>query len=157
MRLKRLKHVYIKDPFYFITLVTEERIPILLNEYIHEIFKREWEASAKLRYWHVGRFVIMPDHLHFICWQSNGSVSLGKFLQYWKQFTTKEIKKLYPEYSKIWQDNLHDRLIRDADEFDGFELYMKDNPIKAGLVSDYDVWPYEGQIEFYPFEQQSVK
>ena len=63
-RLSRLDHVYPDKLVYFITFCTHARQPSLANSTLHESF-RTFGFKAESRYILVGRYVIMPDHVHF--------------------------------------------------------------------------------------------
>ena len=66
-RLRRLDWVYTESPVYFITAVIHSRQRILADESTHEVF-RGFCQVARNRGVLVGRYVLMPDHLHlFVC------------------------------------------------------------------------------------------
>jgi REP element-mobilizing transposase RayT len=62
-RLKRLDRLFISHPLYFITACTEDRNPILANSTIHDAFQKFCHAGLE-RGVFVGKYVLMPDHLH---------------------------------------------------------------------------------------------
>lgn len=48
----------------FITVCTKNRAPILANEATHNILNEAWrDADA----FYVGRYIILPDHIHLFC------------------------------------------------------------------------------------------
>ncbi|PYJ40480.1 MAG: hypothetical protein DME86_12080 [Verrucomicrobia bacterium] len=48
-------------------------------------------GSARLG---VGRYVIMPDHVHFFCRAEYEAQTLPKFVGAWKSWTSRKINKL---------------------------------------------------------------
>ena len=62
-RLKRLDRLFVRHPLYFVTACTEDRKPILANAKVHEDFRKFCEAGLT-RGVFVGKYVLMPDHLH---------------------------------------------------------------------------------------------
>ena|GEM_PF-418655 len=62
-RLKRLDRLFVSHPLYFVTACTEDRKPILANAKVHEDLRRFCEAGMG-RGVFVGKYVLMPDHLH---------------------------------------------------------------------------------------------
>ena len=65
-RLRRLPELRIdgRTPIFFITLCTHDRRPVLAEEAIHRLFRSFCRSSPRLaRIW-VGRYVLMPDHIH---------------------------------------------------------------------------------------------
>jgi REP element-mobilizing transposase RayT len=63
-RLKRLDRLFTSRPLYFVTTCTEDRKPILANSTIHAAFRNFCEMGLT-RGVFVGKYVLMPDHLHF--------------------------------------------------------------------------------------------
>lgn len=62
-RLKRLDRLFVSHPLYFVTACTEDRKPILANAKAHEDFQKFCQAGLE-RGVFVGKYVLMPDHLH---------------------------------------------------------------------------------------------
>src|SRR5688572_17439494 len=62
-RLKRLDRVFRIHPLYFVTACTENRQRILANKTVHECFRRFCETGLS-RGVFIGKYVLMPDHLH---------------------------------------------------------------------------------------------
>ena len=62
-RLKRLDRLFVSHPLYFVTACTEDRKAILANAKVHEDFRKFCQAG-KDRGVFVGKYVLMPDHLH---------------------------------------------------------------------------------------------
>ena len=62
-RLKRLDWVFSDRPLYFVTACVEGRKPILANQRVFDAFQ-EFCCTGLERGYFVGRFVLMPDHLH---------------------------------------------------------------------------------------------
>ena len=48
----------------FVTVVTNRRNPILANETAHDCIVEAWKNTTE---WLVGRYIVMPDHVHFFC------------------------------------------------------------------------------------------
>lgn len=48
----------------YVTICTTRRIPVLANP---QAFDCIVAAFRQASYWRVGRFVVMPDHIHFFC------------------------------------------------------------------------------------------
>jgi REP element-mobilizing transposase RayT len=63
-QLTRLDRIYEKDPIFFITCCTPERKKTRGSDSIHHSFQNFCQ-SVKERHSFLGRYVIMPDHLHF--------------------------------------------------------------------------------------------
>src|SRR5205809_3852262 len=65
--LRRLERVWIDAPMYFVTTCTKNRNTVLARNEVAEILLEEWRGARDRHGWAVGRYVIMPDHVHFFC------------------------------------------------------------------------------------------
>jgi putative transposase len=83
--LRRLERVWIDWPTYFITTCTFKRWPILASNQVAKILADEWHDAHDRHGWAIGRYVIMPDHVHFFCRAELGANKLPAFIQAWKQ------------------------------------------------------------------------
>jgi putative transposase len=48
----------------FLTVCTNKRKKVLANETVHQLIRNAWQGAD---HWVVGRYVIMPDHIHLFC------------------------------------------------------------------------------------------
>lgn len=99
--------------------------------------------------WSVERYVIMPDHVHFFAMpapETNKSIELtvGK----WKEWTAKRILKRLGMAAPLWQSAFFDHLLRSGESYREKWDYVRENPMRAGLVKDASQWPYGGWIDF---------
>jgi REP element-mobilizing transposase RayT len=101
--LHRLERVWVDWPIYFITTCTFERRPILTSREVAEILIDEWQQSHNRHGWAIGRYVIMPDHVHFFCSAELDAKTLPTFMQAWKQWTSKRMARELKLSGKIWQ------------------------------------------------------
>jgi putative transposase len=62
-RLKRLDRLFVSHPLYFVTACIEDRKPILANAKAHDDFRRFCQGGLE-RGVFVGKYVLMPDHVH---------------------------------------------------------------------------------------------
>jgi putative transposase len=91
--------------------------------------------------WHVWEYVVMPTHLHLFC--EAGPNGLKPVLEDFKRWTGHEAARLLgTEGERFWQDEWFDHWSRSDEEDERILAYIRNNPVKAGLVSDYLNWPY---------------
>jgi hypothetical protein len=45
-----------------------------------------------------------------------------------------------------WQKDYFDHVIRSRESYEQKWLYVRDNPVRAGLVRRFEEWPYAGEI-----------
>jgi REP element-mobilizing transposase RayT len=146
LHLKRLDRIWIENPIYFITACTNERNHILVNPQAAAILIEEWKSAAELHDWHIGRYVIMPDHVHFFCAPGNDAKDLSIFMKFWKEWTSKKIKKNCGIKRNIWQREFFDHLLRNEESYVQKWDYVFNNPVRAGLVKKANEWLWQGEI-----------
>ena len=68
-------------------------------------------------------------------------------MQAWKQWTSKRITAELKGTGTIWQSEFFDHVLRSSESYSQKWDYVRENPVRAGLVTDADAWPYQGVIE----------
>jgi REP element-mobilizing transposase RayT len=135
-------------------MCTKNRRSVLARDEASEILIREWNAAQKRHGWAVGRYVIMPDHVHFFCRPEPGARKLSEFIGAWKSWTSRRINALGGPRSAtaataaaLWQREFFDHVLRSTESYSEKWNYVFDNPVRAGLVSTAQEWKYAGEIE----------
>jgi len=89
---------------------------------------------------------VMPDHVHMILRPLESSpgewFELSEILHTIKSYTAHAINKLRGTHGPFWQEESYDRIVRDADEFDEKARYVFENPVRAGLCTYPDEYPF---------------
>ncbi|BCU75685.1 hypothetical protein llg_04000 [Luteolibacter sp. LG18] len=67
---------------------------------------------------------------------------LGKIVATWKTFSARAINARLSRDGQLWAKDYHDRYIRDNDHAALARAYIRNNPVKAGLCSEPDEWPW---------------
>lgn len=147
--LRRLPVVWQKQPVYFITTCVAGRKPMLATASIHSLLREEWSGWRKRHGWMVGRYVVMPDHVHFFTTPIPlADTTLHQVIGKWKEWTAKRILKQTGGSAPLWQPEFFDHLLRTEDSLAEKWTYIRENPVRAGLVSRAEDWPYAGSIDF---------
>ncbi len=79
----------------------------------------------------------------------SGSNTLSGFIQQWKQWTSKRIKReIYTSNyaSPIWQKEYFDHLLRLEESYLQKLEYVKQNPVRKGLIQRVEDWKWQGEI-----------
>ena len=149
--LKQRKHpargVFIefgKANIVFLTVCTKNRTPWLVHPSVHSSLVAIWSDATA---WAVGKYVIMPDHIHLFCAPSDLSCSLHNWITYWKRmFSRKKI-----QHAGEWQRDFWDTRLRRHENYSEKWEYVRNNPVRAGLVKNSDEWPYQGMLHLLPW------
>jgi REP element-mobilizing transposase RayT len=151
--LRRLERIWIEAPVYFVTTCTKKRRPVLAQTEIADILIEEWRSARDRHSWIVGRYVIMPDHVHFFCTAEPDAKTLSDFLRAWKSWTSRKIGELLrpgsatPATTTLWQREFFDHILRSSESYSEKWDYVRENPVRAGLVAVADDWQFAGEIE----------
>jgi putative transposase len=99
----------------------------------------------KADYWVVGKFIIMPDHIHLFCANANYKYpDLKPWVSYWKYLVSKSWP--YKEECPIWQPDFWDRQLRSGEHYGRKWEYIRNNPVDKGLSARSEDWAYQGEL-----------
>jgi len=147
-RLQRLEYVWELNPRYFITICTYNRLSTLNKPDVFEILQNELSESLARHGWAIGSFCVMPDHIHFFCTDAEQGVQLSTFMQAWKQWTSKRIKRVLDVNHPIWQKGFFDHLLRSSESYSEKWEYVRQNPVRAGLTKNANDWKFSGYVDY---------
>lgn len=94
----------------------------------------------------MGKFVIMPDHIHFFARARSHAKPLPGFMRDWKRWTAREILAAEHLSAPLWQAEFFDHVLRSAESYSEKWEYVRQNPLRAGLALSAESWPYSGEI-----------
>ena len=143
-RLRRLEVVFERYPIYFVTACTAERRLLLANSAIHDAFVRFAQSAAERGAW-VGRYVLMPDHIHLFVTLESDKIYLSDWVGSLKKSISKALRG-QGESSPHWQKGFFDHVMRGGESYSQKWDYVRENPVRPGLVARAEYWPYSGEI-----------
>ena len=126
----------------YVTVCTKDRRPILANADAVAAIRRAWEEADA---WVIGRYVILPDHLHFFCSPRATDVSLARWIKFWKARASQSWPRR--EEQPVWQRDFWDTELRQGDSYASKWDYTYRNPVRHALVAQPEEWPWAGEIE----------
>ena len=139
----RLRWVLPYDPLFFITFCTQQRRKLLAADAVHSAFVSFATRAHSQHNIAVGRYVIMPDHVHLFVRRPD-DLELGDWVGMLKQALAKNIA--ITETRPIWQRGFFDHVLRSDESYGQKWNYVRENPVRAGLVTNAEDWPYSGEI-----------
>jgi putative transposase len=92
---------------------------------------RRYHASHR---WYLKLLLLMPDHLHMLIGVP-GDAQLSNLIRDFKKITTR-IANI------AWQRNFFDHRLRHGESLDEKVAYIRENPVRAGLIGPNDRWPF---------------
>jgi len=85
---------------------------------------------------------LMPDHLHMLV--EVGSVGLVDLMRRTKSYSTRLWWK-HGGHGALWQESFYDHGVRDIPDFEAIAAYIFTNPVEAGLVTEWELYPLFGR------------
>ena len=85
-------------------------------------------------------FSIMPNHVHMLLTHKPNQRPLYRLLQSHKGFTARMCNKALGRHGTFWQEESYDHVARRDGEFERIVHYILQNPVKAGLVKEWQNW-----------------
>ena len=86
-------------------------------------------------------YCIMPNHVHLVVALPIEAPSLAKTLQFLKGYSSRLANRILGLKGAFWQAESYDHVVRPG-ELERIIDYILKNPVKAGLVDDWEKWPY---------------
>lgn len=120
----------------------------LRDPHVAEMVQEAFLFFQGVRY-KIHEWCVMPNHVHVLFQPTNGR-TMSKSVASWKAFTGRRISEwrmrtgLDPDAhgGPVWQREYYDRFIRDVNHYETVVAYIRDNPVKAGLVERAEDWAY---------------
>jgi len=120
---------------HFITINGRERYKCMLTDpHVADMLINGAIKYEQLGHWFVHLLVIMPDHIHAIL-TFNLDQGIRKTVSSWKGYQAKIC-------GVRWQSDFFEHRLRNDDEYAEKACYMRMNPVRKGLVSTPEQWPY---------------
>jgi REP element-mobilizing transposase RayT len=89
-------------------------------------------------------YCFMPDHQHLIIQGKKSDSDIWKAIAGYKQMTGFFMSQ--NKYGIKWQKGFYDRVIRKHVDLVTQVKYILDNPVRKGLVSSWQEYPFQGAI-----------
>ena len=197
----------------FVTVTVNKRLAVLANELAHACIKNAWRSVSG---WIVGRYVIMPDHVHFFCspasyppmdfhnwmrrWKAQVSRTFPIVLRAgWSRVSVSAASPVSNDWAAtsaappalcqgaapcqgdlqrersrlsrpddwalrqdthpqrlgpLFQHNCWDRQLRSGESHSQKWNYVRNNPVRKGLVANVEDWPYQGELNVLQWHEQ---
>lgn len=83
----------------------------------------------------------MPDHIHLLLSPPRKDVSVADFSNLFKRGLNRRLSRPVE-----WQEGCFDHLLRSHESGMQKWKYMRENPVRAGLVKKWEEWPYRQDL-----------
>ncbi|HXY14450.1 MAG TPA: hypothetical protein VEI26_08125 [Terriglobales bacterium] len=96
--------------------------------------------------YHLHAVVIMPEHVHLLLTplrdSSGWPYALAAILKLIKGTSARSVNKLHSTSGPVWQEESFDHVLRSEESFVEKLDYMRQNPVRRGLVQRPDDYPW---------------
>ncbi len=124
-----------QSELYFITINGNPRG---LNQFARNPLGQLILDSVKFHHtqqnWYCRLLVIMPDHLHLLV-AFPQTTGMKQFITAWKSYLSKQS-------NVVWQRDFFDHRIRGWESLEAKADYIRQNPVRAKLVTQFEEWPW---------------
>jgi putative transposase len=127
---------------YFLTMCTNNRHRWFVDATIVALARSLLLTTARHQMFAVCAYCFMPNHLHVLAEGESERADLRRFVSLFKQQAGFRFSQQHE--AVLWQDGYHDRLLRDDEQTLEVARYILENPVRAGLVSSYEQYPFSG-------------
>jgi putative transposase len=146
---KHLKQIPVWIPsnqnvVYFVTACCADRRKVFTEHLRVQIALESLLKCAASTEWKILQVCFMPDHVHLLvapC--SDREQKLSKLMQRWKSSSKQRLNHTGMD-GNIWQREFFDRLLRSNESLTDKWRYTEMNPVRAGLCSRSEDYPYLG-------------
>jgi putative transposase len=106
----------------------------------------ELVVATFLKYRDAGEFelheyVVMPNHIHVLL-SLNDDQRLSRVIQLIKGGVSHSLREHAVIFRAVWEQRYYDCRVRDANEFSAFSQYIRQNPVRRGLVEKAEDYRY---------------
>jgi putative transposase len=162
---KQRKQIHLKnfdygshEHLFFITICTAAKQNYFTDPKISKIVIDELEHRRTNQEIRLFCYCIMPNHLHMLIrLNENYTKKEGAFgertLQNWvsafKRYTAKILRETF-NVEPLWQSNFYDHVIRKDESLLEICSYILNNPVRKGMVSNWEEYPYSRMVDDLP-------
>ena len=140
-RPSRLDLIFIEQLLYFVTFATWNRQIIPSLELAKSAVEKYAQRAIRDFNIGVGRYVVIPDHIHLFV-RGDGNFSLSQWIAGLKRAISNALKVR----GTFWQPGFFDHILRSDESYSEKWNYVRENPVRAGLVKNADDWRFQGEI-----------
>ena len=148
-----LKRFQQAGTLHFITFSCFHRLPLLEPSSAKQAFETILEQTRARHQACVYAYVVMPEHIHLLIHEPP-KMQLAQFLKVLKQTTS---RKLRGSREQFWQERYYDSNIHGEQACSTTLRYIHRNPVKRGLVTRPEDWPWSSFLHYATGQQRTVE
>ena len=123
----------------FLTVCAVRPASWLATEVVRDSLVKIWRKADG---WLVGDFVLMPDHVHLFCGPRDLRFTVERWVEFWKRQFSRE----HRNSEWVWQRSCFHRRMRSEEDYAEKLQYVRENPVREGLVKTPQEWRFGGRV-----------
>jgi len=135
---------YIGRQWYFLTMVAEDRVKRFSSASLVAENLALLMNHAESSRFTIPAYCFMPDHLHILTNGTHDGSDLLQFADGFKQESSYGFKQQTRQ--RLWQKKYYDHILRANERWESVACYIWMNPVRKGLCSRAEDWPYSGSF-----------
>lgn len=149
MSIREKKHrlpgaFYIGSISVAFTVCVKDNVRVFINPEIISVFTDILASVTAKSDCIVPVYCFMPDHQHIIITGTSDDSDVWKTMVHYKQKTG--FWMVGNLLNIKWQKDFYDHVIRKHEDIVAQVKYVLDNPVRKGLVSTWEEYPFKGSI-----------
>ena len=148
----RLKRYHESGQTHFVTFCCFRRQALLLSSNAGQVFERALESIRRDYRLRLYGYVVMPEHVHLLLSEPERQ-TLAVAVKSLKQGVARRLGIA----EHFWQKRYYDLNVRDHKQFVEKLRYIHRNPVKAGLCSAPEEWPFSSFRHYAIGEEGAVE
>lgn len=141
------RRIFIKNGLVFLTIVTNDRIPILTDNI--KLLNQSYNNVIKYYKFNLIAYSILPEHIHCII-KPTIIEEYSKIVKSFKYSFTKNynVGLVNPTYKRLCQNRFWEHTIRDENDLNIHLNYIHYNTVKHGYVKSVKDWKFSSFHKF---------
>jgi len=139
----RKKREVIDGAYYHVTSRTNNKVNVFERKLGRKIMEITLKSAKEKFNFTLTNFCIMPTHIHLLIKPAQNTC-LSKIMQWIKTRSAKSWNFTHGSCDHLWGHRFFSRAIKDQYDYDNVNIYIDQNPVKAGLALNPAEWKASG-------------
>ena len=127
---------------YFLTFCTHSRQRLFNTSQVVDLVLSQMLRAARDEQFVIVAYCFMPDHVHLLVEAQADTSDCLRFIKGAKQYSGYQYSKAFG--NRLWQRYGFERVLRNDEATLAVARYTLENPLRAGLVSCVEDYPFVG-------------
>ena len=133
---------------YFVTCCTARRRVVFTSAEAVEPVRTQFLRAAADHRFAVLAYIFMPDHMHWLVEGLSPDADFRHLMMVVRRRTSCRDRRREPAQPPLWQDGYFEHVLRRDDDVRAVAGYILENPVRAGLVSRWQEYPFSWAVGY---------